>query len=120
MEKDLSNQRSSLSSTSHRECAVLNVLKTTEFGLVIESNCGYEVGKIISVGFHVLDKDGSNSFISAETLVVESQPCVGPRGEFHYLVTLLYSEIESSDRAKLIRLSEAMSDKTKFAPAGLN
>ena len=101
----------SLEETDH-QCPLRRVLAVNEHGIVVESQRGFEVGSAMVIGCHVEGKTSSaraaGSFVSAETIVVESLPLTG-RGqepERHFQVTFLFSEISREDREMLVNLSD--------------
>ncbi len=102
----------SLSSSQEQECPLLNVIGASEFGVVLESERAFDIGSALTIGFHVDSRiqkgnnDRNSSFISAETIVVESLPEVATDGNPIYRVTLMFSEIASKDRSLLVRASE--------------
>ena len=92
------------------QCPVLKVIRAHEFGLVVESNRPFDVGEAITIGFHVPGSDGRSTFISAESLVVESRRSWSHRrGDYEHRVTLLFSKINDEDRASLMSLSQSSS-----------
>ena len=89
------------------QCPVLKVIRAHEFGLVVESNRPFDVGEAITIGFHVPRDGGASSFLSAESLVVESRRSWSHRrGDYEHRVTLLFSKINEEDRASLMSLSQ--------------
>lgn len=102
----------SLSSSQTERCPLLNVIGASEYGVVLESQRGFDVGSALTIGFHVdsqMPDQGSgrnSSFISAESVVVESHPEVANDGSLVYRVTLMFSEISARDRGLLVRASE--------------
>ena len=110
MPKDYSNLSDAITprkSSSLPRCPVLKVLRANKFGLIIESNRSFDVGEEMTIGFHVANPDKTSSFISADSLVVDSQRCSGIRGNLRHRVTLLFSQIGSEDCAKLINLAQS-------------
>ena len=124
MEQDTTNspdQLSSRSSSSLPECPVLKVLRANKYGLVVESNRSFEIGEEMTIGFHVSNVNDPSHFISAESLVVESQRILSIRGEFCHRVTLLFSDIAPEDQERLIMLSKSSDYAPKSQMAmGLN
>jgi len=119
----------SLSSQQEQECPLLNVIGASEFGVVLESERGFDIGSALTIGFHVDSRvqngnnDRNSSFISAESIVVESHPEVTTDGSLIYRVTLMFSEIASKDRNLLVRESEGgfPSPRSSVSPRfGLN
>ena len=104
------------------QCPVLKVIRAHEFGLVVESNRSFDVGEAITIGFHVPRGNASSTFISAESLVVESRRSWSDRrGDYRYRVTLLFSEINEEDRASLMSLSQSSSNASPLPDTvGLN
>lgn len=96
--------------SSLSQCPVLKVIRAHEFGLVVESNRSFDIGEAITIGFHVPRNKGASSFISAESLVVESERSWSHnRGDYKHRVTLLFSKINEEDRASLMSLSQTTS-----------
>jgi hypothetical protein len=98
----------------------LKVLRANEFGIIVESNRGFDVGEEMTIGFHVSNGDEGSSFISAESLVVESERSVFCRGRIHHRVTLLFSNIATADRERLIALSKSVPMASRVRSMGLN
>ena len=88
----------------------MQVVGASEYGVVLQSQRGFDVGSALNIGFHVSSDSGkssrSSSFISAETIVVESHPEVAADGRLVYRVTVLFSNISSKDRSLLVKASE--------------
>lgn len=94
--------------------------------MVLESQCGFEIGSTIALGFH-LQYPGSfteqtaqhqqnpqdNTFISVEAIVVESKVGSGSTGQPVHLVTVLFSLISRSDREQLLRYSDRYCAQTQ-------
>lgn len=98
-----SSNRSDLSGGT---CPFLNVLSASENGVVVESQRAFDVGAAVTIGFHVVQSAGrSSSFISAESIVVDSQPEVSRKGEVVFRVTLMFSDISPEDRHLLMQIS---------------
>ena len=109
------------SSDPDGECPLLNVVGASEYGVVLESQKGFDVGSALTIGFHV-DGRNSSSFISAESIVVESHPEVVADGSLVYRVTLLFSNISAEDRRTLVNASEGFRapQPNRMARFGLN
>ncbi len=119
----------SLSSSQEQGCPLLNVIGASEYGVVLESQRGFDVGSALTIGFHVdsqIPDQGASrnsSFISAESVVVESHPEVATDGSLVYRITLMFSEISTRDRSLLVRASEGgvPTPRSNMAPRfGLN
>lgn len=109
-----SNQPPSTSSgrpVSHEgTCPLLQVVSASENGVVVESQRDFEVGSSLTLGFHVTGlseiRQRDSSFISADTVVVESLPVVNEAGRLVFRVSLLFADISREDRRLLLRISE--------------
>ncbi|MDF1815147.1 MAG: hypothetical protein P1V20_23290 [Verrucomicrobiales bacterium] len=111
---------SSRSGSPLAKCPVLKVLRTNEFGMVVEANRSFDIGEEMTIGFHVSNSSGGSSFISADSLVVDSERAWSDRGDFHHRVTLLFSNVDSADRERLMALSKSMPDQFRCRTMGLN
>ncbi len=101
-------------------CPVLRVLRANEFGLVIESNRAFDIGEAFTIGFH-LTQSRESTFVSAESLVVDSRIMACDRGEFRHRVTLLFVDIAPGDRARLLAFSQRLPLPESSTPEfGLN
>ena len=110
MEKEKSNGPDRLSSRTGCELSsfpVLNVVRANEYGMVVESSRSFDVGEAMNIGFHV-SRGNESTFISAESVVVDSRVAMSDRGEFRHRVTLLFCDIAAEDRARLIDFSESL------------
>lgn len=101
-------------------CPFLKVVRTNEFGMVVESQRSFEIGEEMTIGFHVSGESAGNSFISAESLVVGSERQISDRGDFLHRVTLLFSNVASADRERLIALSKSWKANFSSPCTGLN
>lgn len=99
-------------------CPLLNIPRIDEHGMVLESQCGFETGSTIALGFHLQYEDAvaaqpspypsaplENIFISVEVIVVESKMGSSKAGQPVHLVTVLFSLISREDREQLLRYS---------------
>lgn len=122
MEKDSKNvpYLSPRSGGSLSKCPLVKVLRTSEYGLVVESNRSFDIGEEMTIGFHVSSPEEGSSFISADSLVVGSERHLSDRGDFRHQITLLFSSIASGDRAQLMEMVESMPKVTRSNAFGLN
>lgn len=122
MEKESkkSSYLSSRSSSALSRCPLLKVLRTSEYGLVVETSRSFDIGEEMTIGFHVSKPNEGSTFISADSLVVGSEPALSERGDFRHRVTLLFSNIACADREKLMELSNSMPKSSRCNSIGLN
>lgn len=111
-------------------CPLLNIPRIDEHGMVLESQCGFEIGSTIALGFHLLNTDSfteqtaqyqqnpqDKAFISVEAIVVESKIGSGSTGQPVHLVTILFSLISRKDREQLLRYSDRYSGQPQPKPS---
>ncbi|MDF1752412.1 MAG: hypothetical protein P1U89_06550 [Verrucomicrobiales bacterium] len=122
MEKESkkSSYLSSRSSSALSRCPLLKVLRTSEYGLVVETSRSFDIGEEMTIGFHVSKPNEGSTFISADSLVVGSELALSERGDFRHRVTLLFSNIACEDREKLMELSNSMPKSSRCNSIGLN
>ncbi len=102
------NSLTDRASASGESCPFLNVVAACENGIVVESQRGFDVGSVVAIGFHVnRNASRSSSFISADTMVVDSHPGVSRTGSPVFRVTLMFANISSEDRDLLMEISNA-------------
>lgn len=103
---------------------VVRLLRITEQGLVFESWRSFEVGIFIDFGMHVpgrpatpREDDHKPSFLNLEGFVVDSQAdCQSASRNASYRVTVMFSDLDSTDRA-LLRELEACVRPQPAVPA---
>ena len=108
--------------SSFSPCPLVSVIRANEFGMIVESNRAFEIGEAMNLGFHVSRWPGHENgslFLSAESVVVDSQPLHCLNDE-RFRVTLLYSKISARDRAVIILLSDQPRRRMKHSSLGLN
>jgi len=113
----------SRSAANGGSCPFLNVVAASENGVVVESQRGFDIGSMIAIGFHVTgDSSRNSSFISADSMVVDSHPGVSRSGSPVFRITLMFSNISAEDRSLLVKLSEsqAVVEKPKVPAFSLN
>ena len=122
MSKDFnfsSPSKFSIRNQSLPSCPIQNVIRANEFGMIIESDRSFEVGEVMSIGFHLPSGRRDGQFIVAEALVVESEKLRLVQDRDAFRVTVLFSEISHEDRSRLIEVTR--SSKASQSPViGMN
>lgn len=111
-------------------CPLLNIPRIDEHGMVLESQCGFDVGSTIALGFHLQCAPAASAkagqchveaqhstFISVEAIVVESKIGSSSAGQPVHLVTVLFSLISRKGREQLLRYSASRCSRPQPKPS---